>query len=68
MQNVDSTGLGLQATLAASCYLGNNFYFNANYKFFHLMFTNGLNYWGKDPRHDVVFDLHGFGFGLGWRF
>lgn len=68
MQNVSVSSLGVHATIGANYYMTDNFYLSLNYKYYHLMFVNGLKYWGNDSRTDVVFDLRGLGIGVGWRF
>lgn len=68
MQNVNVSSIGVHATAAVDIFLGDNFYLNANYKYMHLMFTDGLKYWGDNPRSDMVIDVSGLGLGFGWRF
>jgi len=68
LQDISAYGPSISATAAVNFFVTHNLYLNVNYKYVHAMYTNDLSYWGSNPRGDVVFDLKGLGFGLGWSF
>ena len=68
LQNINALGLSVTGTAAVNVFITHNLYVNVNYKYSHPMFTGSKSYWGSDPRSDIVFDVKGLGFGLGWSF
>ena len=67
LQAIETMSSGLRVATAVSFDIYDGLFVELNYKYLHQMFTAGPSYWGQNARTDLVFDVHGPGIGLGWR-
>lgn len=67
LQQINTSSLGLSLATSVSFEIWEGLFAHVNYRYTHQMFTDGISFWGSNPRSDVVFSNHGIGVGLGWR-